>query len=165
MKNKPEVLIIHHTAVGGSSKQLHAVNRYHRDNGFPRSSIGWFVGYHYFIEKNGSITQTRTHTDVGAHTIGWNTKSIGVCLAGDFNYEQPTRAQLSTLRSLVTRLELPVDLHRNRQANRTCPGKNFTLDFLDEPQDVDDERKARLIAHYIKLYPRLATIIRRLFNK
>jgi hypothetical protein len=155
--NKPEVTIIHHTAVGGDTPQFYAVNRYHKSLGFPRSSLGYYVGYHYMIGKNGNVVQARLHSDIGAHTIGWNDRSIGICLSGNFNVEQPPQAQLEALRALTEKIGLPVDLHRQRQVNRTCPGRLFTLELLQEPTDAVDNEKEKMIRMYLKRYPKLRT--------
>ena len=163
--NKPEVTIIHHTAVGGNSHQFNAVNSYHRSKGFPKSSLGYYVGYHYMIGKDGNIAQARLHSDIGAHTVGWNDRSIGICLSGNFNYERPTQRQLEALRGLVKRLGLPADLHKFRQINRTCPGDNFTLDLLDDPQDSEDNIKEAMIRYYMKKYPRLKAWILQLLHR
>lgn len=157
--NKPEVTIIHHTAVGGSKPQFFAVNEYHKSQDFPCSSLGYYVGYHFFIEKNGATFQARRDTDIGAHTVGWNDRSIGICLAGDFNRELPTQAQLRALQRLTERLRHPVDLHRNRQANRTCPGGKFTLDLITPDEDEEDARKREVIEKYMTKYTWLKSLL------
>jgi hypothetical protein len=157
--NKPEVLIIHHTASGGNNSQYFAVNDYHKSQDFPQSSLGMYVGYHFFIEKNGRTFQARRKEDVGAHTIGWNDRSIGICLAGNFNYENPTAEQIKSLRKLIEKLDLPVDLHKNRQSERTCPGTNLTLDMINGTDLVDME-KEEMIEHFINKYPKWAQFIR-----
>ena len=100
--NRPNKLIVHHT--GGtnnnpladtSDQTFEIVDAYHR-------SLGWGkIGYHYFIEKDGKITQGRLDTEVGAHTIGQNDSSLGICLAGNFDLTIPTIAQTSALKQLL----------------------------------------------------------------
>jgi len=163
--NNPEVLIVHHSAVGGYTNQFWAINQHHKDKDFPVSSLGYYIGYHYVIDKEGNVTQTRRHDDRGAHTIGWNDKSIGVCLYGNFEYEHPTTKQLAALRKLRDSLGLPVDLHRNRQAARICPGKNFTIEILNSKPDSVDAEKEKMIAYYIKKYPSLKAWLLRILGR
>lgn len=157
--NKPEVAIIHHTAVGGDTPQFFAVNAYHKSKQFPISSNGYYVGYHYFIEKDGKTWQARRRDDVGAHTIGWNDRSIGICLAGNFNHERPTQRQMTALRGILKDVKLEPDLHRNRQKDRTCPGDNFTLDLIEKNVDIVDNEKEIMIQKMMKKYPSLVTWI------
>jgi len=177
-ENKPEAVIIHHTAVKSSSPQLHAVDRYHKNQGFPKSSILYYVGYHWFIEKDGTTTRTRKDNDEGAHTLGgWNTKSIGICLAGDFNEERPTPQQIVSLNNLIDNYKnlgiTDVKLHREAQLNRTCPGNNFTRDYIENVNMEEDSTKCEALKKEIKkqqdtinwLKDILAKLIRKYLNK
>lgn len=52
---------------------------------------GWKdIGYHFLITKDGNVHKCRDIEDVGAHTVGHNLDSIGVCLTGnkDFSPDQ-----------------------------------------------------------------------------
>jgi hypothetical protein len=134
--NIPEYLIVHHT--GGtdadpladtSGHTFQVVDDYHR-------SLGWGkIGYHYFIDKAGLLTQGRFDNQEGAHTIGYNTKSLGICLAGNFDLTLPTEAQKTTLASLLrvkmTQYAIPLEKivpHRFASA-KTCYGKLLAEDF------------------------------------
>ena len=41
-----------------------------------------FTGYHYYITRDGQTYQTRHEQLVGAHALGYNRHSIGVCYEG-----------------------------------------------------------------------------------
>lgn len=129
---KPIRIIVHHTALAGNQSQLLQVNTYHKMQDFPESSLGWFVGYTYFIEKSGQVTQTRADTEMQAHTKGMNEDSIGLALAGDFNRERPTNEQLTSLRNLINQKMaehgiLPNNIMGHRMFRQTtCPGINFS---------------------------------------
>lgn len=142
--NKPEVLSIHHTAVGGWQNQLNAVDNYHRIHFGDKSKLGFYVGYHWHITKFGHRTRTRLDEEEGVHTIGWNNKSIGICLDGDFNYEFPTAQQIAAVKDLIKEYKLPIRWHRELQDNRTCPGKNIIAhDIFYDTETADDEAKKR----------------------
>lgn len=141
--NKPEFIIVHHT--GGtdadaladtSNHRFEDVNAWHKQNpnvnlGEP-SSLGYYIGYHYFIDKNGKVTQGRADKDEGAHTFGYNARSIGICLAGNFDLTLPTQAQVDALTSLLKQkmdtYKLPIESimpHRHFAA-KTCYGKKLS---------------------------------------
>jgi len=140
--NKPEFIVIHHTAVSRieNNYQFGAVNNYHKKIGFSKSDLGYYVGYHYFIEPSGKITQAREDDDRGAHCyqLNMNYNSIGICLVGDFDIEEPTEAQKRALSQFVTKIcnkhsinpenVLP---HRHFATYKTCPGKKFTDKMIE----------------------------------
>lgn len=69
-----------------------------------KSSLGYFVGYTFVITKDGKVTQTRKIGEEGAHTIGYNSNSVGICLVGNFLVETPTEAQKTSLKTLLINL-------------------------------------------------------------
>jgi len=131
--NKADKIILHHTGGTDSNPLLDTSNhtfatveKWHVKN------KGWLaIGYHFFIEKNGKVYQGRPIKMNGAHTVGQNKTSIGVCLAGNFDSKRPSEAQNASLRALIKKLDLPLHYHRE-YANKTCPGKNI----LDEMKKV-----------------------------
>ena len=40
------------------------------------------IGYHYYIEKDGHLYQTRDEEEVGIHARHYNAHSIGICYEG-----------------------------------------------------------------------------------
>lgn len=107
MNNNPKYLIIHHT--GGSDANplqdssnftFEQCNELHKKFGM-MSSLGYWIGYHYYISKDGTVKQGRADTDEGAHTIGKNSESLGICLAGNFDATMPTDAQVISLKKLL----------------------------------------------------------------
>lgn len=129
--NAPNKIIVHHTAVGSSHNQFLNVEQHHRKRGFEISTLGYHVGYHYFIEKDGTTKQARAESDKGQHTTGENLTSIGICLAGNFDHEIPTPEQTHSMVMLINRLlpsyNIPIHAiypHRNF-ANKSCYGSNL----------------------------------------
>lgn len=55
--------------------------RDHKSRGFRT------VGYHFYIRRDGSITQHRKLLEVGAHCRPWNRCSIGICYEGGLDAE------------------------------------------------------------------------------
>lgn len=97
---------------------------------------GWKdIGYHYLIDRDGHIGTGRPLDQVGAHTQGHNTGTIGVTLIGghgsaasDAFSKNYTAAQDTALRELLTDIQkrfgpLKVSGH-NQYAAKACPGFN-----------------------------------------
>lgn len=149
MTNKATHIIIHHTSVNSDKSQFQAVNNYHKSLGFPQSpSSLLYIGYHWFLERDGTTIRAKKDKDEGAHTLGgWNKKSIGVCLAGDFSLETPSEAQIASLRVLIHEYNLPYLLHSEAQSNRTCPQftKEELVYWLKTGRDEEDLAKCEAI--------------------
>ena len=69
-----------------------------------------FTGYHYYITRDGRMYQTRHENLVGAHAVGYNQHSIGVCYEGGLTPEgRPddtrTREQKAALNALLRSLK------------------------------------------------------------
>ncbi|MBP5691206.1 MAG: N-acetylmuramoyl-L-alanine amidase, partial [Bacteroidaceae bacterium] len=70
-------IIIHCSATPqGVDYTVADIDRWHRQRGFNK------IGYHYVIYRDGSIHQGRPVEEIGAHCIGHNAHSIGVCYIG-----------------------------------------------------------------------------------
>lgn len=132
--NKPTVFILHHSASPATTK-VGDIDRWHKARwpGFI-SRRGYHVGYHYVIESDGLTIQTRDHNEEGAHCIGMNRSSIGVCVVGNFNSGEPTVAQLTAWYKLHAKLkkefgDLPIRPHR-AYAKTDCFGTKLADDYF-----------------------------------
>ncbi|WP_263080702.1 N-acetylmuramoyl-L-alanine amidase [Endozoicomonas sp. Mp262] len=73
---------------------------------------GWSdIGYHWVIERNGDIQKGREAHLAGAHTLGYNHCSIGICLVGGLGRhglpeDNFTPDQMLALEVLVDTLQL-----------------------------------------------------------
>ena len=76
-RGKTELLILHHAAAKTCSAD--DVHRWHLQNGW----VG--IGYHFFVRKDGSVYRGRPENAIGAHTVGYNSVSIGICFEGNFD--------------------------------------------------------------------------------
>ncbi len=121
-------VILHHTAVSRTKNndQFVANNEYHRKKWDYKSSLGYYLGYHYEISPAGVVKQARTENEPGAHTAGYNDVSIGIAMDGNFDIEMPTQAQIDALKTLLSGViqrhpGAAIAYHRNF-AKKTCPG-------------------------------------------
>jgi len=129
---KPEevkYIIVHHAAVKEASPE--AIHRNHIGRGWTG------IGYNEYIRKDGTVYICRGD-HVGAHTKGWNDKSYGICVEG--NYEEETAMPEVQFNALVQRIitnkaRFPnlegIKGHKDFVAT-ACPGKYFPMDKLLE---------------------------------
>lgn len=124
-----EMIVIHNTG-NPSDDDLGAekINEAHRNYN------DWAaIGYHFVIRKDGTIERGRPIWAVGAHAVGYNNYSIGICVSGNFMIGTPTAAQVESLAMLLANLcddfNLPIDRDHilgHRELNDTdCPGDNL----------------------------------------
>lgn len=65
-----------------------------------------YIGYHFFISRDGKVHATRPLERMGAHARGWNAHSIGICYEGGLDEEGNscntlTRAQREEILDLL----------------------------------------------------------------
>lgn len=141
---KIDYIVIHHSA-GSPKETLQDVNHSHqvRNWGTPQKPLyckkdkkGYFVQYHWFIDRAGNATQTRDYDEIGWQAGVWdiNKRSVGICLSGNFQNELPKSQQLEALKVIIKGLRLiypraVIKPHRFFKAT-ACPGKNITDSFI-----------------------------------
>lgn len=119
-------IIIHCSATPEGRKVTTAqIDRWHKERGFKK------IGYHYVIYLDGSIHVGRKEEEIGAHTVGHNANSIGICYVGgcakDGRTPKDTRteAQKNALCGLLSELVnkyTDASIHGHREfANKACP--------------------------------------------
>ena len=125
-------IILPHAAGGGS---VEAIHNYHRDTN------GWDgIGYHYYVRKDGTVWRGRPEDTIGAHTVGHNYSSIGVCFEGNFEVETMPPAQLAAGRELLANLlsrypGIKVSGHRDNDTT-ACPGANFPEELINYKEET-----------------------------
>ena len=98
------------------------------------------IGYHYVVYRDGSVHKGRAENLVGAHCVGHNAHSIGVCyigngVAADGKTPKDTRTpqQNVALRQLVNQLRFyypDAQVHgHNEYSNKACPSFNVQKDL------------------------------------
>ncbi len=157
--NKPSVVITHH-ALSRTTQTVNDVDDWHRARwpGFISRS-GYHVGYHYVIESTGEVTKTRDFDETGAHTIGMNNSSIGVCFMGDFDKVGPTRLQMKAWYTLFKKIretypDIPTQPHRAYAKYKSCHGT-----LLSENYFTTETQKANLWEEIKRLRSILANLL------
>lgn len=102
------------------------IDRWHRERGFLK------IGYHFVIKRDGTRERGRMLDEIGAHVIGYNNKSVGVCLVGgraDVGTDPEdnfTAEQWVTLHSTLIELKKQYPTakivgHRDMASQKQCP--------------------------------------------
>ena len=137
-RNSTSEIILHHAEASRAS--VEDVNSWHIERGWAG------IGYHYYVRKDGTIWRGRPEWAVGAHAVGHNDKSIGICCEGAYMTETMPAAQLSALKGLICDIMSrygKLKLLRHKDVNETdCPGVNFPwaeAQKYAEPDTVKEE--------------------------
>lgn len=125
---KIDKIILHCSATKeGQQFTIKDIDAWHKQRGFK------YVGYHYVILLDGTVETGRPESEVGAHTLGQNANSIGICYIGGLDAnakpkDTRTDAQREALIKLVKELKAKypgVTVHgHNEFANKACPSFN-----------------------------------------
>lgn len=119
----------------GRAVTVKDIDEWHKQRGFTK------IGYHYVIYLDGSIHLGRKEEEVGAHCLGYNASSIGVCyiggLAKDGKTPKDTRTpeQKAALLTLLKKLKAKYPkaaIHGHREfAAKACPCFNAKAEYKD----------------------------------
>ena len=129
-------VIWHHTADSYGGPQFKKIDRFHKSRKFPISSLGFYVGYHWLIERDGIVKRARTAYEIGAHDQGENLNSLGIGIAGDFNVQLPTEKQAVAaavlVKGIIKKYRIKIyDFEPHRLDDTTnCPGKLMADNWL-----------------------------------
>lgn len=127
-------IIIHCSATPeGRWHTVEDIAKWHKQRGYDT------IGYHYVIYLDGSVHKGRPIGKQGAHTLGYNRESIGICYIGgmDRDNKHPrdtrTKEQKESLKSLVNSLKTQypdATVHgHNEFAPKACPSFNVKNEF------------------------------------
>lgn len=127
-------IVIHHSA-GPQTQTPLQIAKYHVGPNHISSQGIPGIAYHYVITPDGQIFQTNFLETVSWHVKNHNTKSIGICLIGNFEKHTPTKSQYDSLVYLVKGLYAEFSLnklerHKFYRPGTLCPGRYFDYDLV-----------------------------------
>ncbi len=119
-------IIVHCAATReGRDFTVEDITRWHKARGFAT------IGYHYVIYRDGSIHEGRPLEQIGAHCVGHNKHSIGICYIGgcasdgktpkDTRTPEQKEALLALLRRLKARFPNATIYGHRDFAAKACP--------------------------------------------
>ncbi|MXM67141.1 N-acetylmuramoyl-L-alanine amidase [Streptomyces sp. HUCO-GS316] len=103
---KVKAAFVHHTASGNgyscsqAPSVIRGIYRYHV------KSMGWRdIGYNFLVDKCGNIYEGRAggvaKPVLGAHTLGFNSNSMGIAVVGSFGSKKPPAAAVTAIARLT----------------------------------------------------------------
>ncbi|MFI9341660.1 peptidoglycan recognition protein [Streptomyces sp. NPDC052773] len=144
---KVKAAFVHHSATGNgytcsqAPSVIRGIYRYHV------KSMGWRdIGYNFVVDKCGNIYEGRAggvaKPVMGAHTLGFNSNSMGIAVLGTFSSAKPTKATVKALGRLTA---WKLGLHGANPRGKTylksgggnlyAKGKNVRLNVISGHRD------------------------------
>ncbi len=138
-RSKTDYIALHHAeAVRCSAADIHS---WHLANGWAG------IGYHFLVRKDGSVYRGRPIWAVGAHVLGKNDCSVGICAEGDYQTRDKTmpEAQKKAIKELLKYLK---EIYPNAKivghreiGDSNCPGRYYPLDEMKNYESEVKEMK------------------------
>jgi len=147
----PKYVVVHTAAFPHRNCDAAMIDEWHRQRGWSG------IGYHYVIlndrheqKPDGLVEKGREESRQGAHALGLNDQSLGICCVGDGDFDPLTDAQSESLFGLLVSLagkyRIPVKRvigHRELnvlvdqgvigdeyRTSKTCPGALIKMDEI-----------------------------------
>lgn len=146
-ESKIKEIIIHCAATpNGRDFTADDIELWHKENKFSRSDafigVNKFtrkhVGYHSVITLDGQVEETRKHDETGAHAIGFNETSLGICMIGTDKFTSEQWSALKNhVQALINAYPTVVVIGHNEISIKLCPGFDVQqwLSSRMRPQD------------------------------
>lgn len=133
MRNIDKIIVHCSATPRGREVTVGEIDSWHRDRGFRQ------IGYHYVVYLDGSVHPGRPEEMAGAHCLGQNSGSIGVCYVGGVEADGKTPADTRTyaqrdslrtlLRSLRKRYPRARIFGHRDFAPKACPSFDATAEY------------------------------------
>lgn len=135
------LLVVHCSAVRpyetSSAAEIDERHKRRKTHGIPWKGIG----YHFVVRRDGTIEKGRPVSEKGAHVVGHNKYSIGICYEGGLDavghkVDTRTLEQKKALRELLEKLheaypKAMIVGHRDLDHLKECPCFNAVTEYLD----------------------------------
>lgn len=100
-------IIVHCSATPeGKDYTVQDIRRWHKQQGWSD------IGYHYVVYRNGHVEPGRDVDISGAHCVGHNAHSIGICYVGGMDSTNRNAKDTRTLAQKAALLSLLIDLKK-----------------------------------------------------
>jgi len=142
--NDPKYIILHHsTTKDGRTYDTDAIRNYHVN------VLKWNdIGYHFLLERVNyelEIIPGRPIHKEGAHALGFNDRSVGICLIGNYDKDFPPYKMILMAVDLMKSIKIAFNIstaniigHKgtypllHKPVEKTCPGNNIDMHYIRE---------------------------------
>uniref|UniRef100_A0A1Y1LQB5 Peptidoglycan-recognition protein n=1 Tax=Photinus pyralis TaxID=7054 RepID=A0A1Y1LQB5_PHOPY len=129
-ENPAPNVIIHHSTGPSCENEHSCKSRVKSFQNYHMDTNRWNdIGYNFLVGEDGNVYEGRGWGKVGAHAPGYNTRSIGICVIGNYESRLPNRAALEAVQNLIAfgaakgYITYDYALRGHRQVTATlCPG-------------------------------------------
>ncbi|XP_076679571.1 peptidoglycan recognition protein 3 [Andrena cerasifolii] len=129
----PPFIIVHHSATDGCTTRAICQARLRSFQNYHMNEKGWGdIGYNFVVGEDGNVYEGRGWGKHGAHSVSYNSKSIGICVIGNFVGHNPNAAAIQAIQTLISygvsigKIKEDYTLLGHRQtASTTCPGDSL----------------------------------------
>nr|WVH45108.1 PGRP-S3 [Archivesica marissinica] len=129
----PTYMFIHHGASAPCHTEAECAHRVRQYQNYHMDGHGWSdIGYSFVVGEDGNIYEARGWDSVGAHTRGYNTVGLAICVIGDFTHSLPNAAALKAVKDMIKcgdtngKLHSTYTLLGHRDVGQTaCPGNQL----------------------------------------
>ncbi|RLU18216.1 hypothetical protein DMN91_008572 [Ooceraea biroi] len=95
-------VVIHHTVTPECNSRQECTSRVDGIRGYHMDDLGWDdIGYSFLIGGDGNVYEGCGWTREGAHTYGYNKKSIGIAFIGNFQNKDASQEMLNAAHKLI----------------------------------------------------------------
>ena len=133
---KITLIVIHCSAVRpGQRSSAKDIDNWHKSQGWKG------IGYHFVVRRDGTVETGRHLSEPGAHVVGHNRHSIGICYEGGLNSngdpeDTRTPEQVRALRQLVERYhayfpDAVIVGHHDLNPKKQCPCFDAVKEYWD----------------------------------
>lgn len=133
MRSIKEIIVHCSATPEGKDYTVDQIRQWHLQRGFND------IGYHYVVYRDGSVHKGRPEEKVGAHCLGHNSISIGICYIGgvakdgktpkDTRTDAQKKSLLELLKTLKSKYPSAKIYPHYKFANKACPSFNAEEEY------------------------------------
>ncbi|XP_076221970.1 peptidoglycan recognition protein 3-like [Nomia melanderi] len=131
--NPAPYVVIHHSDTNNCQTEAVCKARVKSFQNYHMDANEWRdIGYNFLVGEDGNVYEGRGWGKHGAHSPPYNSRSMGICIIGNFTLSQPNAAAITTVQKLIDygvsigKIQGNYTLYGHRQTTSTkCPGDSL----------------------------------------
>ncbi|XP_069358353.1 peptidoglycan recognition protein-like [Maniola hyperantus] len=148
-----DLVIIQHSVTAGCSTDAACEDLVRNIQDYHMEQLKfWDIGMSFMVGGNGKVYEGNGWLRVGAHTFGYNRRSIGISFLGNYNNDEPKPEQLEAVKNLikcgVEKGHLSPDYHlvgHKQLISTESPGRKLYREIRTWPHFLEDVSSIRAV--------------------